>query len=343
MATTADEAKPPTRAANTPPPTNDTNKTATGTPSAKKKPASPHRTLRYWLNKYGPPLLLIAPSVILVAVFVYGLLGHNFYLSMLDAHTLAKATGAKPTTFGGIENYVELFGDEDFIHSLKNLILLTIAFLLGTLILGFLWAWILEKPIKGEGLFRSIFLFPMAVSFVASGVVWKWLLNSSVGESASGLNRLLQMVGLGFLQNSWTQNVSTGILAIAVPAIWQLSGYVMALFLAGFRGIPDELREAARVDGASEWKIYRHVIFPQLAPVALSAVIIIGHMSLKSFDLIMSITDQRTYSTKVPAIDMYNFMTNGDYSMSAAVGSILLIIVAVLVIPYLIHDAKRRD
>lgn len=303
--------------------------------SVRKKP------LPLRLRQYGPPLLLIAPSVILVGIFVYGLIGHNFYMSMLDAHTVAQSTGAKESSFVGFENYATLFGDADFIHSLKNLILMTVAFLLGTLFLGFIWAWILEKPIAGESIFRSIFLFPMAVSFVASGVVWKWLLNSAQGEDAAGLNRLFQMVGLGFLQNPWAQNISTGILAIAIPAIWQLSGYVMALFLAGFRGIPAELREAARVDGASEWKVYRYVIFPQLAPVALSAVIIIGHMSLKSFDLIMSITDQRTYATKVPAIDMFNYMTDGDYSMSAAVGAVLLILVAVAVIPYLIHDAKE--
>ena len=87
----------------------------------------------------------------------------------------------------------------------------------------------------------------MAVSFVASGVVWRWLLNSAQGEQASGLNRLFEMTGLRFLENSWTQNTTWGILAIALPAVWQLAGYVMALFLAGFRGIPDDLREAARV------------------------------------------------------------------------------------------------
>ncbi|MDO5719522.1 MAG: sugar ABC transporter permease [Actinomycetaceae bacterium] len=302
---------------------------------------SRRKPLSLTLRQYGPPLLLIGPSIILVGIFVYGLIGHNFYMSMLDAHTVAQSTGVKETSFVGFENYATLFGDPDFLRSLKNLVLLTAAFLIGTMVLGFLWAWILEKPIKGEGIFRSIFLFPMAVSFVASGVVWKWLLNSSTGSEAAGLNRLFQMVGLGFLQNTWAQNISTGILAIAIPAVWQLSGYVMALFLAGFRGIPHELREAARVDGASEWKIYRHVIFPQLAPVALSAVIIIGHMSLKSFDLIMSITDQRTYATKVPAIDMFNYMTDGDYSMSAAVGAVLLILVAIAVIPYLIYDAKE--
>ena len=293
-------------------------------------------------RKIGPPILLISPSVILVGVFVYGLIAANTVTSMRDAHTVAQYNGVRETSFVGFENYINLFGNADFQHSLINLLLFTVTFLVGTLILGFIWAWILERPIKGEGFFRSIVLFPRAVSFIASGVVWKWLLNSGVDDNAKGLNRLFQMLGLDFLQNSWTANITFGVVAVAIPAIWQLSGYVMALFLAGFRGIPDELREAARVDGASEWQLYKNIIFPQLSAVALSAVIIIGHMAMKSFDLIMAVTDQRTYSTKVPAIDMYNFMTSGDYSNAAAVGTIMLVIVAALVVPYLIHDAKQR-
>ncbi len=293
-------------------------------------------------RKFGPPILLISPSVILVGIFVYGLIGANTVTSMRDAHTVAQYNGVKPTTFVWFENYAYLFGDKDFQHSLINLLLFTVTFLVGTLVLGFIWAWVLERPLKGEGFFRAVFLFPMAVSFIASGVVWRWLLNPGTGDSAKGLNRLFQMVGLGFLENSWTANITWGVTAIALPAVWQLAGYVMALFLAGFRGIPEELREAARVDGASEWQLYRHIIFPQLSAVALSAIIIIGHMAMKSFDLIMAVTDQRTYSTKVPAIDMYNYMTSGDYSNAAAVGTILLIIVAIVIIPYLFHDAKQR-
>lgn len=283
---------------------------------------------------------MISPSLLLVGVFVYGLIAVNVHTSLTDQHTIAQANGAQRWEVIGFGNFVALFSDSDFQHSMLNLLLFTLVFLGGTLLIGFVWAWVLEQPLKGEGFFRSIYLFPMAVSFVASGVVWKWLLNSGTGESASGLNRLFQIFGLGFLENTWAKNLTFGILAITLPAIWQLSGYVMALFLAGFRGIPQELREAARVDGASEWQLYRSVIFPQLAPVALSAIVIIGHMSLKSFDLIMSITDQRSYSTKVPAIDMYNFLTSGDYANAAAVGVVLLLLVAVLVIPYLVHDAK---
>lgn len=294
------------------------------------------------IKQWGPALLLISPSLILVGVFVYGLIGSNIYTSLLDTNERAQVSGMRESHFVGFENFKNLFTDADFQHSLINLFIFTVVFLIGTLLLGFLWSWILDKPIKGEGFFRSIFMFPMAVSFIASGVVWRWLLNSNTGDQATGLNRLFDMMGLGFLANSWTANVNFGILAICLPAIWQLAGYVMALFLAGFRGISDDLREAARIDGASEWQIYKSIIFPQLTPVALSAVIIIGHMSLKSFDLIMSITDQRTYSTKVPAIDMYNFMTDSAFSNAAAVGTILLAIVAILVVPYLIHDAKEQ-
>src|SRR5699024_1293204 len=125
---------------------------------------------------------------------------------------------------------------------------------------------------------------------------------------------------------------------------WQLSGYVMALFLAGFRGVPDELREAARMDGATEFQMYRLVIFPQLTPVVMSALVIIAHMSLKSFDLIMSISKPANYQTKVPAVDMFLFKTSYDYANSAAVGTILLAVVAVLIVPYLInqHRENRR-
>jgi glucose/mannose transport system permease protein len=294
------------------------------------------------VKRVGAPLLLLAPSLILVGVFVYGLIAVNLRTSTTDVHTAAQTTGRESSSTVWFDNYFDLLGDEAFQHSLKNLFLYTLLFVVGTLLIGFVWAWMLESPIRGEGIFRSVYLFPMAVSFVASGVVWRWLLNSGQDESATGLNRLFQMAGLDSLQNNWWNNVDYGITAIAIPAIWQLSGYVMALFLAGFRGIPEELREAARVDGTSTWQLYRHVLFPQLSPIALSALIIIGHMSLKSFDLIMSISKPANYQTKVPAVDMYMFKSSFDYANAAAVGSILLVIVALVVVPYLVSTNRKE-
>ncbi|MGV8965746.1 MAG: carbohydrate ABC transporter permease [Cellulomonas sp.] len=294
------------------------------------------------IRRWGPPLLLISPSLVIIGVFVYGLIAININTSMTDIHKAAQATGRLPHEFVGLENYGSLLTSPAFQHSLRNLLIYTVVFLVGTMVMGFLWAWLLDRPSRGEGIFRSVYLFPMAVSFIASGVVWRWLLNSNQDANASGLNRLFQILGVPFLQNNWWNNVNYGIAAIAIPAIWQLSGYVMALFLAGFRGIPEELREAGRIDGASEWKLYRYVLFPQLSPVALSAIVIIGHMSLKAFDLIMSISKPANYQTKVPAVDMYVFKSAFNYADAAAVGVILLVIVAILIVPYLVHTARAE-
>ncbi|MEX1079614.1 MAG: sugar ABC transporter permease [Homoserinimonas sp.] len=292
--------------------------------------------MRKGIRNWGPPLLLISPTIVILGIFVYGLIGANISVSMTDRHSLRPAEN-----FVGIENYVNLFTEERFLHSLYNLGIFTIFFIVGTMFFGFLWAWMLDKGVSAEGVFRSVYLFPMAISFVASGVVWRWLLNSAEGDRASGLNRIFESLGLGFLQNPWWSDPTWGMAAIALPAIWQLSGYVMALFLSGFRGIPDELREAARMDGASEWKLYRHVIFPQLSPVALSALIIVGHMSLKVFDLIMAIT-KAIYQTEVPATYLWIALTANDYAKAATIATILLLLVAVLIVPYLIYTARAE-
>lgn len=287
-------------------------------------------------RNWGPPLLLISPTIIILGVFVYGLIAANVSVAMTDRHGLAPQSD-----FVGIDNFVQLLTEDRFLHSLLNLGVFTVFFMVGTMVFGFLWAWMLDKGVTAEGGFRSIFLFPMAVSFVASGVVWRWLLNSATDDRASGLNRMLETIGLGFLQNDWWNTPVWGMAAIAMPAIWQLSGYVMALFLSGFRGIPEELREAGRMDGASEWKLYRYVIFPQLSPVALSALVIVAHMSLKVFDLIMSITGS-IYQTEVPATYMWVTLTSNDYAKSAAIATVLLLLVCVFIIPYLIYIARSE-
>ncbi len=296
-----------------------------------------HGRIRTW----GPGALVLLPTVLLLGYFVYGLIAWTFNTSLTDKHSARPV----PTNHVGFENYVNLFGEDRFINSLKNLGVLTVAVIVGTLIFGLIWALLLEKGVPGEGIFRSVFLFPMAVSMIASGVVWGWLLNPSQGDDARGLNRLFDIVGLNFLENAWwtAGNRWTTMASIALPAVWQLSGYIMALFLAGFRGIPGELREAARVDGASEFKLYRHVLFPQLSPIALSALIILGHMSLKLFDLIYAITGPNQFRTEVPSVYMWNTLLRSDMAKAAAIAIVLLAVVAVLVIPYVASTVRQEN
>jgi glucose/mannose transport system permease protein len=288
------------------------------------------------IRNWGPGLLLLSPTLVLIGIFVYGLIGKTVQISLSDRHSIAPATG-----YVGLENFTNLFKEDRFQHAMLNLATFTVVFMGGTLLFGLLWALLLERGVTGEGFFRSFYLFPMAISFVASGVVWRWLLNSSQGEGASGLNRLFQVVGLGAFENAWWSSPNWGMAAMALPAVWQLSGYVMALFLAGLRGIPEELREAARVDGASTYQLYRHVIFPQLSPVALSALIIIGHMSLKVFDLIMSVSGA-IYQTEVPATYMWTTLLSYDYAKGAAIATVLLAVVALVVIPYLVSTVRQE-
>ncbi|GAB3819554.1 sugar ABC transporter permease [Tessaracoccus terricola] len=295
------------------------------------------KKVKTWL----PGLLLVMPSILLVLVFVYGLIGQNVATSLERVETRS----GRLVNEGGLANYAELLGSERYQHALWNLLVLTLVFVVGAMFFGLLWAILLEKGVTGEGAFRSIYLFPMAVSFIASGVVWRWLMSPGQGDyEAVGLNRLFIDMGLPQLQNSWWSSDSRfNMAAMAMPAIWQLAGYVMALFLAGFRGITTDQREAARMDGASEWKIYRHVLFPQLSPIALSALIIMGHMSLKMFDLIYAIAGQNSYVSEVPATLMWLQLFNLNDPVAAAVNAtILLLLVALVVVPYLVHTNRTE-
>jgi glucose/mannose transport system permease protein len=168
------------------------------------------------------------------------------------------------------------------------------------------------------------------------------LMNPALGSRLSGLNLLFDRLNLDFLINSWHTTPGYGIAAIALPAIWQMSGYTMALYLAGLRAIPEDLREAARVDGASEWQTYRHIILPLLSPVTLSAVVILGHISLKVFDLILAIAGKQV-QLDVPAIYMWNTTFDGNfYGRGATIAMFILITVSIVVIPYLIYSVRSE-
>jgi glucose/mannose transport system permease protein len=168
----------------------------------------------------------------------------------------------------------------------------------------------------------------MAFSFIVTGVVWRWLMNQATDVGlVSGFKLIFQSLGLDFLVNKWHLTPTYGMAAIALAAIWQMSGYTMALYLGGLRSVSDELREAARVDGATEFQMYRHIILPMLWPVTLSAVIILGHISLKVFDLIIAVAGKQL-PLDVPAI--YMWQTTVNVLWAGRIVGILLISVAVL-------------
>ena len=284
-------------------------------------------------------ILLVLPSIIAIAIFVYGFIAWSLRVSM------SAWTGLVPDyTFVWFDQYIRLLGDRRFAIDVRNTAIFTVLFILVSLVIGLLLAVLLDQRIRGENLFRSIFLFPMAVSFIVTGVVWRWLMNSASGTRISGLNLLFQDLGLDFLINRWhLTDPPWGIAFIVIPAVWQMSGFTMALYLGGLRSIPDDLREAARVDGASESQIYRHIILPLLTPVTLSAVIVLGHISLKIFDLIVAIS-QNNIALDVPGVYMWRTTFDGlNYGQGAAIGMFMLVTVAVLIIPYMVYSLRSES
>ena len=324
-------------------------------------------------------ILFITPSVIAILLFVYGFIGWTGWASLLKWNDLAMIAKGKlfpNVPFAGMDNFVRLLTvDQRFQVDLRNTVVFTLTFIVACLGLGLIMAILLDQKVKGEALFRGIFLFPMAVSFIVTGVVWRWLLNP--GNSSTGpvgVNLLFKNMGLGFFQSAWYTNPAVGfiqpdsaiggllksigldfittakfgipfaILSVVLAATWQMSGYTMAMYLAGLRGVPEELREAARVDGATEFQVYRNIILPLLKPITLSAIIILGHISLKIFDLVSSMTGPGpAFATDVPAYYMFDTVFRGNhFARGAAIAIIILLSVAVLVVPYLISNMRSE-
>jgi glucose/mannose transport system permease protein len=301
---------------------------------------------------------------------VYGFIGFTGFASLTKWNQLVPNF-----TVVGLENYRSLFAHPRFQIDLRNTVVFTVFFLVLCLAIGFLLAVLLDQRIRGEGIFRSIFLFPMAISFIVTGVVWRWLLNPGTPQGGStGVNLLFEKFGLGFLKWGWFTDptvlyihpasgigqllqrlglgglanpnfgMSLAILSVVLAATWQMSGYTMALYLAGLRSIPDELREAARVDGASELQVLHYIITPLLKPITLSAVIILGHTSLKIYDLVVAMTGPGIgFSTDVPAYFMWETTFEGNrFARGAAIATILLVMVAILIVPYLVSSTRKE-
>src|SRR6266540_2549494 len=309
-----------------------------------------------WLNRDRlTAILLLSPSVIAIAVFVYGFIAWSGYVSVSNWNTLTP-----DYTFVGFKNYQTIFNSGRFQTNIRNLIVFTTFFLFSCLVLGLTLAVLVDSRIRAESFFRSVYLFPMAISFIVTGVAWRWIFTPGYLEP-TGINLIFHSLGLEFLNGRWIADtriwpdwypdwsktkigVPLAMIPVVVAAVWQMSGFTMAMYLAGLRGISEEIKEAARVDGASEWQVFRQVVLPLLQPITLSAVIILGHISLKIFDLIITMTHGGPgNATDVPGIYMYDITFNSNkIAQGAAVAVVMLLLVAVLIVPYLVYNVRTE-
>jgi len=269
---------------------------------------------------------VIAPSVLAVLIFIYAFILWTGFISLVNWNDITPNY-----TWVGLQNFGRLFQTPRFITDLRNTAVFSVFFLIQCLGIGLVLAILLDQRIRGEAFFRTIYVLPFAISAIVTGVAWKWLMNPS-----AGLNDIFDAVGLGFLQNRWYADPNIGIIATSIAASWQMSGYTMALYLAGLRGIPGELRDAARIDGAGGIAYYRYIAIPLITPVTLTALIILGTIALRLFDLPAAMTGSGpAFATDTPAYFMFQTtFQQYRYSQGAAIGVIMLIFAVGLIVPY---------
>ena len=307
--------------------------------------------------------LMLAPSVIALIVFIYGFIGMTFWISISNWRKAGPMDLSIVDPWWGV--YDRLFNDRRFQIGLRNTIVFTILFLLLAVAVGLLLAILLDRNLFGGSVFRNIFLFPYALSFIVTGVSWRWIFNPDSGINLLfdhlGLNWVLGKMGIGQFHPGWLTNPAVwgdlpmpdwikaqigfpaAMLPVIIAAVWQLSGFAMAMYLAGLGTISNEVREAAQLDGASNWRMYKDIIIPLLKPITVSTLIILGHVSLKIFDLIFAMSGTGPgFSTDVPGIYMFEQTFKATrYNLGAAASVVMLIMVSLVIVPYLARTMKE--
>lgn len=279
------------------------------------------------------PKLVVAPSFALSLFFIYGLIAWNGYLSVSASRLLPNYE------FAGLAQYSALWESDRWWVALKNLGIFGCLFIGGGMALGLLLAILLDQKVRAEGVLRTIYLYPMALSFIVTGTAWKWILNPGLG-----LEHLMHQWGFDDFEFDWLVDPDMAIYCIVIAGIWQSAGFVMALFLAGLRGIDESIIKAAQVDGASLPRIYWRIIIPTLRPVFFSTLMVVSHLAIKSFDLVMALTAGGPgFATDLPATFMYTMaFSRGQIGLGAASATIMLATVAAIVVPYLYSELRAK-
>ena len=296
-------------------------------PTSVPTPSRLARFRRYVTRDKVLAIIVLSPSIIAVAVFIYGFMLWTGVVSFLNWNT-----PEADIQWLGIGNWERIFGLRRFAKDIRNMSVLTVLFLIQTMGIGFLLAVLLDQRIKMENLFRTVFVMPFAISAIVTGVVWRWLMSQR-----SGINLLFDKVGLGDFNPAWYADPDWGIAAISIAMAWQMTGFTMALYLAGIRSISEEVREAAQIDGAGTIATYRYVIIPMLMPVTMTAFIILFGLSLRAFDIVAAISGSgAAYATDTFAYHNFQLaFQDSQFSRASVIAVVMILISAVVVVPYL--------
>ena len=278
------------------------------------------------------PKIVVSPLFAASLFFVYGFIAWTVYISFTKS-------GVMPSyTLDGVSQYWRLWQTPRWYVALQNLFIFSFLFISISTAIGILLAIFLDQRIRIEGVIRTIYLYPMALSFIVTGTVWKWILNPGLG-----IERLVRLLGFEDFRFDWLINSNYAIYAVVIAGVWQSSGYAMALFLAGLRSVDDEILKAAAIDGAGPIRTYTGIVLPMMRPVFLSTIIILSHLAIKSFDLVIALTGGGPgYATDMPATFMYSFaFQRSELGVAAASAVMMLVTIMAIIVPYLYSELRR--
>ena len=287
----------------------------------------------YWLQK-NLPKIVISPSFAVILWFVYGFVLWTFYISLTKSKMLPRYE------FWGFEQHFRLWSNPRWFNAVENLLIFTVLFVVICLLIGIILSILLDQKIRAEGFLRTVYLYPMALSFIVTGTAWKWMLNPSMG-----IEKVFTDWGFTNFTFDWLVNREMSIYTIVIAAVWQSSGFIMALFLAGLRSVDDEIVKAAKIDGASLYSIYITIILPMMRPVFMSSIVILLHISIKSYDLVIALTAGGPgISSDMPAVFMTQMAFHrSEIGLASASAVMMFLTVLAIVVPYLYSELRRQD
>ena len=293
---------------------------------------------RFWkARRQLPALLALAPAAVIVVVAYLGCMLWTVRLSFSSSKLLPALDWI------GLQQYWRLFANDRFTISAVNIATYGVLYLVGTLAAGFLLAVFIDQHVRGESVFRTIFLYPYAMSLVVTGLVWQWYLNPQLG-----LEKLVRDLGFESFTFDWIVNQKMVIYALVIAGIWQASGLVMAIMLAGLRGVDADLWKAARVDGIPTWRVYLSIVLPLLGPMIVTATVLLSVQVARLYDLVVAMTRGGPgIASVVPAkFVMDHLFERNNIGLATAAASMMLLTVVVVIAPFIyaryVRQPRRR-
>ena len=290
-----------------------------------------------WRDRFGRllPHLVIWPPIVVSCAYSLVFSAWTIWVSF------TRSTLLPDYRWSGFRNYTSMLATRNWQIAYTNLFIYGTCFVLLTMAMGLLLAVLIDQRVRAENIFRAIFLYPMAVSFVVTGTVWGWLLNPSIG-----IQKLVQDLGWVGFRFDWLIDRNMAIYCVVIAGVWQASGFAMALFLAGLRSVEADLLKAAQIDGAGVWRLYRRVVFPSMGPIFVAVMVMLLQFAIKTYDLVVALTAGGPgLASTVPTIVVYDFMfQRGELGRGSAAAVMLLASLAIVLVPYALyrHWRSRR-